>query len=27
LGIFARALEPFPAALAGYRAMAGAKAF
>jgi [FeFe] hydrogenase H-cluster maturation GTPase HydF len=26
LGIFARALEPFPAALAGYRAMAGAKA-
>ncbi|MGD0887767.1 MAG: [FeFe] hydrogenase H-cluster maturation GTPase HydF [Acidobacteriaceae bacterium] len=26
LGIFARALEPFPSALAGYRALAGAKA-
>jgi hypothetical protein len=26
LGIFARALEPFPAALARYRALAGAAA-
>jgi hypothetical protein len=26
LGIFARALEPFPVALAGYRAMAGSVA-